>query len=153
MGLLDFLFGKKTTVTDDFFGQMLLMEFKKTPHKNYFECKRHFEPSGQTIEVLINGDVSGPTQIQKNFFRQIEYEYASLTTKIAPIIEKEFRNWKADFKITDFRKEFQPINLVLPRCEEKPVIWEIVFQTEHDLNHEITITMHDFEPKDILIDG
>ena len=153
MAFFDFLFGKKITIDDDFFGRMLFIQFKKKPQKNYFECKRDFKPSGRPIEVLINADVSGPTSTQKDFFRQIENEYDNLTAKIVPMIENVFRNWKADFTITDFRKEFQPINLVLPRCAEKPVIWEIGFETEHDLNHEITITMYDFEPKDILIDG
>ena len=153
MAFFDFLFGKKITIYDDFFGRMLFIQFKNKPQKNYFECKRDFKPSGRPIEVFIDADASGPTSTQKDFFRQIENEYGNLTVKIAPLIEKEFRNWKSNFKITDFRKEFQPINLALPRCEGKPVIWEIAFETEHDLNHEITITMYDFEPRDILIDG
>ena len=69
------------------------------------------------------------------------------------MIEDEYGNWIEGFKIKDFRKEFEPVYLRLPRCEHHPIEWEIAFESEHERNHTFTITMFDFEAKEILIDG
>ena len=69
------------------------------------------------------------------------------------MIENEFQNWKEGFKIIDFRKEFKAVYLFLPRCENDLKVWEIAFESKHDLNHTITMTMSDFNATEILIDG
>ena len=153
MGIFDFIFGKTIKIEDKFFGKMLFSEFKKNPEKNYFECRRHFKPTNEIIEIGIEGDVTGPTEMQKDFFRKIESDYKEITSSIKPMIEKEFRNWKEDFEITDFNKEFKAVYLYLPRCEKETKVWEIAFESEHDLNHTFTLTMNDLNATEILIDG
>ncbi|PZR24975.1 MAG: hypothetical protein DI535_20215 [Citrobacter freundii] len=153
MGIFDFLFGKQIKIENEFFGSMLFLGDKKEPAKSYFECRRDFNPSGKIIEIGIHGDISGPTEKQVMFFRSIEDSYPSIVKSITPLIEDEFGNWKEGFKIQDFLKEFEPVYLRLPRCENKPFVWEISFESEHDRNHTFTLTMSDFEAKEILIDG
>jgi hypothetical protein len=72
---------------------------------------------------------------------------------MTPIIENEFQNWKEGMKVIDFSKEFTPVSMTIPRLEKKPVKWTMSFETVHDLNHQIEITMQDFEAIGILIDG
>lgn len=153
MGLLDFIFGKPTKLENEFFGTMLFLEDKKDTLKSYFECRRQFIPSNKIIEIGIDGDVSGPTQKQIDFFKSIEDNYSIIAKAISPLIEDEFGNWKEGFKINDFQKEFEPVYLRLPRCENKPIVWEIAFESDHDRNHTFTLTMSDFGAKEILIDG
>ncbi len=153
MGLLDFIFGKPTKIENEFFGTMLFLEDKKDTLKSYFECRRQFIPSNKIIEIGIDGDVSGPTQKQIDFFKSIEDNYSIIAKAISPLIEDEFGNWKEGFKINDFQKEFEPVYLRLPRCENKPIVWEIAFESNHDRNHTFTLTMSDFDAKEILIDG
>jgi hypothetical protein len=153
MKLFDFVFGKQTKVENEFFGTMLFLESKKGPFKNYFESRRHFKPSGKIIEIGIEGEITGPTQNQIDFFKSIEENYPAITNAILPLIEEEFRNWKEGFKINDFQKEFEPVYLQLPGCEYKPVAWEIAFESGHDRNHTFTVTMSDFDAKEILVDG
>lgn len=153
MGLLDFIFGKPTKLENDFFGTMLFLANKKEPHKSYFECRRHFAPTNKIIGIGIDGDESGPTQKQINFFKSIEDNYSEISKAITPLIEDEFRNWKEDFKIVNFQKEFDAVDLRLPRCETKPISWQIAFESDHDRNHTFTLTMSDFDAKEILIDG
>ena len=69
MGLLDFIFGKTIKLENEFFGTMLFQEDKKDSVKSYFECRRHFKPSDQIIEIGIDGEITGPTQKQIDFFR------------------------------------------------------------------------------------
>ncbi|WP_406684336.1 hypothetical protein N1F78_00995 [Seonamhaeicola sp. MEBiC1930] len=153
MGIFDFIFGKTIKIDDEFFGKMVFLDDKKEPLKSYFECRRHFKPTDDIIEIGITGDVNGPTKIQKDFFRKIESDYNEIALSIKPMIENEFRNWKEDFKIADFKKEFKAVYLFLPRCENEPKVWEIAFESEHDLNHTFTLTMNDLNATEILIDG
>ena len=153
MGLLDFIFGKPTKFENEFFGTMLFLEDKKDTLKSYFECRRQFIPSNKIIEIGIDGDLSGPTQKQIDFFKSIEDNYSIIAKAISPLIEDEFGNWKEGFKINDFQKEFEPVYLRLPRCENKPIVWEIAFESDHDRNHTFTLTMSDFGAKEILIYG
>lgn len=153
MGLLSFIFGKPDKIEDEFFGTMTFFEFKKEPQKNYFECKRHFEPTGRIIEIGIDGDKSGITDEQKDFFKSIEDNYPEICKAVTPLIESEFGYWKEGFQIHDFQKEFEAVYLSLPRSVTNPVVWEIAFESDHDRDHTFTLTMSDFEAKEILIDG
>ena len=153
MGIFDFLFGKNIIIDNEFFGEMTFLENKKEPLKSYFECRRHFKPTNNSIEIGIEVNETGPTKLQKDFFRKIESDYDKIISSIRPLVENEFQNWKEDFKIIDFRKEFKAVYLFLPRCKNEPIPWEITFETEHDLNHVITITMCDLKATEILIDG
>ena len=153
MGFLKFLFGKPTKIENDFFGTMTFVESNKDRTKGYFECSRHFEPSNKLIEIGIDGDITGTTQIQVDFFKSIESNYLNIIASITPLIENEFQNWKPNFKSTDFQKEFDPVYIRTPRCDDKPVIWEISFETKHDPNHVVNLTLSDFEGTEIMIDG
>jgi hypothetical protein len=105
------------------------------------------------IEIGIDGELAGPTQAQIDFFKSIEGKYTDVIKSITPMIEDEFRNWKPDFSISDFRKKFTPVYLRIPRCDSNVIIWEIAFETKHDENHTITMTIKDFEASELLIDG
>lgn len=153
MGFFSSIFGKSIKIENDFFGEMHFNEIKKNPNRNYFECRRHFKPSNKSIDIGIDGDISGPTQIQIDFFKSIEDNYLEISRSITPLIEDEFGNWQEGFKIKNFDKEFEPVHLAIPRCESKPIIWEIAFESEHDRNHVFTLTMHDLVAQEILIDG
>ena len=153
MGLFGSIFGKSHKIEHDFFGVMIFSGGKLFKPSDYFECRRHFKPSNNIIEIGIEGDISGPTEKQINFFKSIEDNYSIITQAITPLIEEEFGNWNEFFTISDFNKEFKPVYLTLPRCETTPIIWEISFESDHDKNHIFILTMNDLEAKEILIDG
>ena len=123
------------------------------PANSYFECQRIFEPTGKIIEIGIDGNLSGPTQRQKDFFRQIEKDYRSLTLHLIPFIEQEFGAWMKQPIIKNFDSEFKPSYLRISSCEEQPITWEITFDTVHDLNHLVTIGMLGDEPQFVQVDG
>lgn len=152
MGLFDLIFGT-TKINNEFFGKMLFLGDSKDPSKSYFECRRHFKPSDKTIEIGIDSAETGPTQIQIDFFKSIEENYLVITNSITPLIEEPFGNWQEGFRIKDFNKEFEPVYLRLPRCETKPIIWEIAFNSDHDRDHTFTATMTGFVATELLIDG
>ncbi len=153
MGLFSSIFGKSSHIEHDFFGKMLFVGGKVPATTDYFECRRYFKPSNDVIAIGIDGNISGPTEEQVLFFKSLEDNYLKISQTIIPLIENEFKNFKEDFRILDFEKEFVPVYLKLPRCESLPIIWEIAFESDHDRDHTFTLTIHDFEANEILIDG
>src|SRR5882724_9296885 len=132
MGLFNFIFGKPVIIENSFFGQMRFAGNKKDFTKSYFECSRYFKPKNDVIEIHMSAGVEGPSQKQIEFFENLENNYTEISNSITPLIEEEFRNWKENFKILDFKKEFKPVFLSIPICEEQPIIWEIAFESDHD---------------------
>jgi hypothetical protein len=153
MSLFNFFSSKTTKIEHSFFGQMRFIDDKKAPNKSYFECKRFFKPSDTIIHIGITASIEGPMENQIDFFESIETNYTEITKSIIPLIEDEFRNWKEDFTIQNFKSEFQPVYINIPKCDVKPIVWEIAFESEHDRNHTFTCTMQNDNAIEILIDG
>jgi hypothetical protein len=151
MGLFD-LFKKPLTIQHDFFGTLIFMTFKDST-KNYFEGKGKFKPTGDEIEYFVGADLNGPTNDQREFYIKVQDSYDDLISKITPLIEDEFKNWKDDFKVKDFKKEFKLVAVTIPRLNTNVTIWDMSFETIHDDNHQVTVDFKDFEPEGILIDG
>ena len=151
MGLFN-LFKKPIIIQDDFFGALRFMDFKDSS-KDYFEGKGHFIPTNSETEYLIQADDKGPTDEQKQFYRDLQDNFQQYLEKIKPLIEDEFRNWKEEFEIKDFNKEFTLVCITIPRHDSSPLKWDMAFTTIHDLNHQVTIDFVDKEPISILIDG
>ena len=137
MGLFN-LFKKPTIIQDDFFGVLRLMEFKDSS-KNYFEGKGHFTPTNSETEYLIHADDTIPTDNQKQFYQDLQINFQQYVEKINPLIEDEFRNWKEEFEIKDFSKEFTLVCIHIPSHNLTPLKWDMAFTTIHDLNHQVTI--------------
>lgn len=151
MGLFD-IFKKPAILHDEFFGALRFVDFKDVS-KNYFEGKGHFAPTNNETEYLIEADKEGPTERQREFYRDLQANFTQYIEKIKPLIEDEFRNWKEDFAIEDFNKEFIVVCITIPRFDKQTLTWDIAFTTIHDLNHHVTIDFVDDQPKGILIDG
>ena len=151
MGLFD-IFKKPTIVHDEFFGTLRLMDFKDAS-KNYFEGKGHFAPTGNTTEYLIEAERKGPTEEQRQFYRDLQAKFTQYIECMKPLIEDEFRNWKEDFTMKDFNREFELVGITIPRFDKQPLIWDMAFTTIHDLNHHVTIDFVGNHPNGILIDG
>jgi len=153
MGFWNYLFGKRPKLSDAFFGEMTFIEVPNDPASSYFECERYFKPIDGLIELGVTGQLSGPMQRQKYFFTQLENDYQLIIAAVIPVIESEFQQWKPNFKLGNFEQEFKPVWLEIPTCDQRPVEWEIFFETVHDLNHHICVTMQDYRPLHVLMDG
>ncbi len=152
MGFFDFIFGKTIKIQNDFFGSMIFMGDKNEP-ESYFECNRHFKPSNEIIDIAIDGTISGPTQKQVGFYKYIEDNYKKISESVIALIEGEYRNMGEDFRIVNFKQEFRPVYLKIPKCEDKNIIWEITFEAEHDKNLSFLVTMQDLKATEIFVDS
>lgn len=151
MGLFDF-FKKPERFIDDCFGALHFVG-SGNASQGFFKGKIFFEPTQNEISFIIKADKNGPTSEQRQFFKQFCTDYDQYVTKIQPLIIDEFRNWRDDFEITEFSKEFELVFLLIPNLRDSPSVWEISFTTIHDLDHNVTIEFIDDQPSGILIDG
>lgn len=151
MGLFN-LFSKPFLLQHEYFGSLRFID-SKDPSKCYFEGKGHFAPTNSETEYFIAADKSGPTSGQQQFYEELQKNFSHYLAKIIPLIEDEFRNWKPDFSIRDFSKEFSLVVVTIPRTDIQPLIWDLAFTTIHDLNHHLQIDFKGDEPTGILIDG
>ena len=151
MGLFN-LFKKSVFVQDDLFGRLQFVDFKDST-KNYFEGAGFFAPTQSETDYLIRADIEGPTEEQRQFYLDLQANFEQYVEKITPLIEGEFQNWREDFKITNFTKEFSLVCITIPRQDILPMVWEMAFTTIHDLDHHVTIDFIGNESNGILIDG
>lgn len=132
---------------------MQFIETERAAATSYFECRRGFAPSGGVIDLRIDGQLSGPTQQQKKFFRWVEDAYWLLVPQWISLLNEEFGPWMPRFQVVDFTQEFTPSYLAIPTCETQPVAWEIMCDTVHNLNHIVTIGMRGAEVSYRRVDG
>lgn len=138
---------------DAFFGEMQFIATANSREQSYFECQRYFAPSGESIELHVTAELSGPTPQQKEFFTWVEQEYARLTIKLAPLIELRFGTWLIPPAVTqNFITEFKPIFLCIPVCNQQPIEWEIVFDRVPETDYSVTVGMLGDEPQYARID-
>ncbi|MFC4794134.1 hypothetical protein ACFPAF_18685 [Hymenobacter endophyticus] len=138
---------------DEKFGQM---RWISTDRKGggYFECRSRFQPTGHMLDIAVDAPADGPTVAQRNFYKDIETNYSWLVGVMQPLIEAEFRNWQPGFAIQDFSAELWPVGLDIPQLiDNKPVKWELSFETAHDLNHMVTVLYQNFQPYAVRVDG
>ena len=130
MGFLDFLFPKPKILRDDYFGEMVYHEYKKTPESNYFECSRYFELINAKIIVDINADNLGPTNYQKEFYLKIETEYNKIKSSLVLFLKSKFEEWNEGFTINDFEKNGSLDTIWIHTFNEGPIEWELFYEAE-----------------------
>jgi hypothetical protein len=151
MGLFDF-FKKPDKYIDEYFGPLHFVG-SRDASQDYFEGKTFFNPGHNEVTIIVKAGKNGPTSEQHQFYKQFQENYDHYVAKIQPLIIDEFRNWRDDFEISDFLKEFKLVFLVIPNMRDTPLVWEMAFTTIHDLDHHVTINFLDDQPNGILIDG
>jgi len=102
-------FKKPAPIQDEFWGELRFTEGGKQV-KGFFDCLKLFSPTASQVEVLLEGELPGPTLTQRNFYQQLEADFDECVEKIKPLVEDEFRNWKEDFEIKDFTQEFSLVS-------------------------------------------
>jgi hypothetical protein len=144
MAFWDFLFGKKTSIIEDFY----FGEIKDC--NDHFEGKKFFKPTNTIIDFFIPNETIEP--YHKTFFKDLEEKYHSLIPQLKHAFEDDFfKNMDSDFEIKDFEKEFTLSFILLPNATSSE--WEISFETIHDENHSFTGCFIGMELDRTNIDG
>lgn len=152
MGLFDFFFRKPVVINDELFGELRFVDTSDAA-MNFFEGYAFFKPTNGNIEIHVEGNLPGPDEEQRQFYRSLQQDYDKYIPQIQAAIETEFRHWKENFTIKHFREEFTPVFIEIPRFNEERSIWSISFETTHDKGHQVAVYFHEGEIDEIVIDG
>lgn len=151
MGLFDFLKSKPTTeINDEVFGNLKLTEGKTS---RFFSGRKIFSPVNREVEIIIIASQNNPTIDQHNFYSNLQKNYDEFKTKMTPLIDDYFKKVIDNFKIKDFDSEFRLLTIIVPDYGTKPLVWNMTFETDHDVEHFYTIDFNDTDAIDFQIDG
>ena len=146
MGIFSTLFGKPV-LQDEVFGQIELeMLGRMAPSVWYSAATIPFAPARSELFCCITADRDGPTDAQRAFFQHIESTYPALVEKLIPVIEEAFQVWQSGFTIADFAAEFKPVEITIPAITGQPVQWSWSFETIHEPDHLLAVSMSDGIP-------
>lgn len=154
MNLIEFFFGKPENIiiTDEYFGNLNFYRSKKKSDLGRFEGEVFLKPLNKNIEIGIDGVITGITEEQRKLYQEIEKNYEQIIAIIAPELITEFSKWLPNFQIIDFNTEFILTYVSIPNTQKNKYL-ELCYETIHDKEHTVTITLKNFEVVQILIDG
>jgi hypothetical protein len=89
MRFLRRLFGGRPKLMHPVFGPVLFFDFGAKG--SYWEAEREVE--GRTVAVIIEGDETGPTDDQVEFYRMAIADLDALFRRVVGIIEPEYASW------------------------------------------------------------
>lgn len=140
-------------IEDIVFGKLKYINRKHSP-LGFFSGVVIFKPLNKNVECLINAEITGPTNEQREFYKTVESKYFELIELIKTLVESELRDWNENLKVSDFNKDFELLAISIPQMGSNPIMWDMVFRIVHDEGgHDLTITFKDFTPESTLIDG
>jgi len=130
MGIFDF-FKKPTIIKDDLFGDLRFVGFKDAS-RNYFKGQVHFSPEDKIIDLMVEGDLPGPTAGQQAFYRKLQETYESYIASIQEAVQEEFKEYSPGTQIHDFKEEFTVTGVTVPRVGNGALLWDISYLTVHN---------------------
>ena len=89
----------------------------------FWEARVPFDPVASSVDLILSGDLSGPTDQQREFFRAIEQRYLSLV----PEVERTLDSYREDAP-RDAR--FVLAGIDLPQVVDATTPWELLYNTD-----------------------
>jgi len=151
MGLFTWLLAavRPKRISDPLFGKLLFMKAAA----GYWEGRCEFIPLGHQIEVFIDAGEGGPSEQHREFYRLIEQRFPELMESLRPVLEREYRGWMHKDLVQTVEEEFALSSLSIPDGGVSPLEWEVTFECASDQEHVFTVTMKDWSPEIVTIDG
>ena len=137
---------KPLTLVDPVFGTL---RYQKV---GFWEGKVRFQPLSEEIEVLVDGDATGPTGEQGRWFKEIEGRYASFLPQIVDSAMPRIHEWNKELTKDKMLKELKLETISVNKCESGQHEWEVTFYSD-SLEHWVNVTFIDWKASQAMIDG
>jgi|GEM_PF-6628940 len=147
MGIFSFFEKRKPLIVEDeVFGTLQEIRIRGIS-THYFEGKGMFRPLNREIEYSVACEKkSGPVEEQRQFYEWVQNNYSGLKAKMTPLLEKELRNWKDDFRIVNFDAQFFLEYLTIPSFGATPLLWDMSFRFSENTELGYVVDFTDLEP-------
>jgi hypothetical protein len=119
----------------------------------FWEGHAHFRPAGKAVEVLIDGGEEGPTEKQREFFRDLEARYPQLAERLGDVLLRELASWtEKEYSRAEVWNLFTLAAISIPDPRAVPLEWELTYETSAD-GHSFDVAMRGFEPEGVTVNG
>ncbi|MBM3883040.1 MAG: hypothetical protein FJ387_25545 [Verrucomicrobia bacterium] len=117
-----------------------------------WEGRRYFAPLGREIEFSVDAGRSGPTEQQRQFYREFEAGYRDLEPGFAKLLVDEWPLWSRKPVQGGVWDEFQLESFGIPASAEASAQWEVGFQSQ-TTGFCFGVSMRGWEPQFVSVDG
>ena len=125
-------------MTDPEFGSLLFMHISKCPERSYWECRWTFPKAGTTVEIALPGGESGPMPEARRFYLDLPGRYEQILAVARPRLEQALERLDRPLPPGIFTV-VQLTGFGLEDPKEKPIRWDVSFETNGDKWFGITI--------------
>jgi hypothetical protein len=128
------------------------MHVQKHPVRSYWECEWTFPPTGTVVSVTLHGGESGPDDDARQFYLSLPARFDSILSVCRPKLEQVFRDWRDGQVPEDVFTAVELTGFGLEDPQEKPLRWDVGFETTDDDWLAITIPFVGDTPQEPLVD-
>ena len=126
-------------MTDPDFGSLLFMHISKQPERSYWECEWPFPNTTTIVAITLQGGESGPMPEARHFYLSLPERYEQILVACRPRLEQVFDHWLHERLPQDIFTVVKLSGFGLADPKERPVRWDIGFETTGDKWLGITI--------------
>lgn len=153
--LTSLFLSQRVELIDEDFGQLQFVSTQKL-QSCWESMPIIFNPTKTEISFIIEADESGPTEKQREFYKDLEANYFKyFETVCYPYLKREIEEtWYKKEGLTEdeFKNGFLPESISFNTFKNEILNWEITFICEFD-THYFTIEMSNWEALNLQIDG
>jgi hypothetical protein len=124
-------------VTDPQFGSLRFLR-----HSAFWEARAQFHPIDGTVEVLIHGSPTGPTDEQRAFFEMVERRYQEIWPAVRVKLLEEAKWVDSD------DEEFKLVCVDVPESPASAAEWQLSYEGPSRCWY-FTVTMRDWQPQHV----
>lgn len=119
----------------------------------FWEGWTRFGPVDRLVEVVIESGEDGPTEVHRQFWRQLETDYTSLLPLLAAVLHEALGEWGETIELEEVWNIFTLTGITIPNPAKQPMHWELSFDCAADANHSFDVQMDHWTPHGVAING
>lgn len=139
-------------MTDPDFGNLTFMHTEKHPERSYWECEWKFPPTETVVGITLHGGESGPDNDARQFYLGLPARFDSILSACRPKLEQVLRDWRDGRVPQDVFAAVKLTGFGLEDPHEKPIRWDVAFETTDDDWLGITIPFVGDTPQEPDVD-
>jgi len=139
-------------ITDPELGNLVFMYSSKFPERSYWECEWTFPTTGTTVALAIPGTEDGPQPEARMFYLSLPARFEKILALCRPPLEEVFGKWLGQSLPEDTLGVLELSGFGLEDSRERPVRWNVSFETTGEKWLSITIPFVGDTPGEALVD-
>lgn len=145
--VLEWLFKKnrRRQIVDPLFGPLVFVA-TKNPSDSFWEGRRRFNPTGSDIAHWVKAGDSGPSELHRAVYRDIEKRYGELLLLVTPLLSREYAAQMEASDLPVGHARFSLDIVHIPDGESESMEWSLDFSCDQWDDALFTVHMKGWKP-------